>query len=98
MDAAVLFEKMCKIIEQSPQEINPMSYRAFIATLKPLTFKDNTLYLIAPSDMHRRHLMTVTMMHAFLISALNIVIDSPGADVILVLESEAASIMDSTIQ
>lgn len=98
MDASELFQKICAIIEQSPQDVNPISFKTFIATLKPLTFKDNTLYLIAPSDMHRRHLMTVTMMHAFLVSALNIVIDSPGADVVLVLESEAAAIIDTTLQ
>lgn len=98
MDAAKLFSDICAIIEQSPQEISPISYKTFIATLKPLTFKDNTLYLIATSDMQRRHLMTATMMHAFLVSALNIVIDSPGADVVLVLESEAASVMDTTIR
>ena len=54
MDAGELFQKVCAIIEQSPQDVNPISFKTFIATLKPLTFKDNTLYLIAPSDMHRR--------------------------------------------
>lgn len=98
MDAEKLFSDICNIIEQSPQDINPISYQTFIKTLKPLTFKDNTLYLIAVSDLQRRHLMTASMMHAYLISALNIVIDSPGADVVLVLESEAASIMDTTLK
>ena len=98
MDAAKLFSDICAIIEQSPQEISPISYKTFIATLKPLTFKDNTLYLIATSDLQRRHLMTATMMHTFLVSALNIVIDSPGADIVLVLESEAAAVMDTTIR
>ena len=37
-------------------------------------------------------------MHAFLVSALNIVLDSPGADIVLVLESEAASVVDTTIE
>lgn len=98
MDANELFQKVCAIIEQSPQEVSPISYRTFIATLKPLIFKDNTLYLIAAGDIQRRHLMTATMMHAFLVSALNIVLDSPGADVVLVLESEAAAIVDTTLQ
>ncbi|MBE7092596.1 MAG: chromosomal replication initiator protein DnaA [Clostridiales bacterium] len=98
MDASELFQKICSILEQSPQDINPISYKTFIATLKPLTFKDNTLYLITPSDTHRRHLMTVTMMHAYLVSALNIVLDSPGADIVLVLESEAPAIIDTTLQ
>ncbi len=97
MDAAELFTQICTIIEQSPQEVNPISYKTFICTLRPLVFKDNTLYLVAPSEMHRRFVMTVTMMHAFLVSALNIVIDSPGADVVLLLDSEAASVMDTTI-
>ncbi len=97
MDANKLFSEICAIIEQSPQEIQPISYNTFIKTLRPLTFKDNTLYLIALSDTHRRTLMTVTMMHTFMVSALNIVINSPGADIVLVLDSEAAAIMDTTL-
>ncbi|MBR2860738.1 MAG: chromosomal replication initiator protein DnaA [Clostridia bacterium] len=96
MDANELFQQMCAIIEQSPQDISKISYATFIKTLKPLVFKNNTLYLIA-TEIQRRHIMTATMMHAYLVSALNIIIDSPGADVVLVLEKEAAAVMDSTL-
>lgn len=98
MDANDIFKQICSIIEQSPQDISPISYKTWICTLKPLVFKDNCLYLIAPTDMHRRHVMTATAaLHTYLITALNIVVNSPGADVVLVLESEAAAIMDTTI-
>ena len=97
MDANELFQQVCAIIQQSPQEISPIAFKTFIATLKPLTFKDNVLYLVAPSDMHRRHIMT-NMLHAYMVSALNITINSPGADIIIVLNEEAVQIMDTTLK
>lgn len=95
MDAESIFEHICSIIEQTPQDINPISYKTWIRTLKPLVYKDNTLYLIAPSELHRRHIMTTSALHSYLVTALNIVIDRPGADVVLLLAEEAASVMDA---
>lgn len=96
MDAKDVFQQICSIIEQSPEDVSPMSHRTWIATLQPFVFKENCLYLIAPSDMHRRHIMT-TEIHTYLVAALNIVINCPGADVVIILESEAAALMDDSL-
>lgn len=96
MDAKELFEQICSILEDSPQDISPISYRTFVRTLQPLVFKNNVLYLVAPSEMQRRFVMSTSMIHNFLVAALNIVISAPGADVVLLLENEVASVMDET--
>ncbi len=96
MEAKEIFEHICSILEDSPQEISPISYRTFVCTLKPLVFKNNVLYLVAPSEMQRRFVMSTSMIHSFLVSALNIVINSPGADVVLLLENEVASVVDES--
>lgn len=94
MDAKEIFKSICEIIEKAPEDINPVSYNTWISTLSPCAFKNNTLYLIAPTEMHRRHIMTASTLHMYLVSALNMVIDKPGADVVILLESEAISVID----
>ncbi len=96
MDAAEIFRQICIIIENSPQDVSPISYTTWIKTLQPLVFKNNFLYLIVPSEMHRRHILTSNgnILHSYLTSALNIVINSPGASIELVLETEAPAILE----
>ncbi len=100
MNAKEIFSQICGIIENEPEEISPMSYKTWICTLEPLVFKDNTLYLVVPSEMHRRHIMTVTggILYTYLISALNIVINNPGANVTLLLKEEVPSVMDGDVK
>ena len=100
MNAKDIFSQICGIIENEPEEISPMSYKTWICTLEPLVFKDNTLYLVVPSEMHRRHIMTVTggILYTYLISALNIVINNPGANVTLLLKEEVPSVMDGDVK
>lgn len=100
MDAKEIFGQICSVIEKSPQDISLISYSTWIKTLKPLTFKNNCLYLIVPSEIHRRHILTANgnILFTYLTSALNMVINAPGASIELILESEALAVMEDTIE
>ena len=99
MDAAEIFEQICLIIEKSPQDVSPISYTTWIKTLKPLTFKNNCLYLIAPGEINRRHILIANggIYLTYLTTGLNIVINSPGASVEIILESEAPAILEDDL-
>ncbi len=96
MSAEEIFGQICSILEQSQHEIQPITYKTWIATLKPFKFQNNTLFLVAPSDMHRRRIMTGNdgALHQYLVAALNIVIDGNGADAVIIIEDEIPSVVN----
>ena len=97
MNAEQIFEQIKQILKNSPGLISPSGFNAWVGTLKPLEYKDNCLYLVAPTAMHRRQIMTLNSVHVCLVTALNIVVNKPGADVIIVLPEEIPSVMDSSL-
>jgi len=94
-DAAKIWTSICSILTDT-KEISSVSYQTWIASIKPLIFRNNCLYLIVPSEMHRRHITTVSNYKIYITTALNMTLGGRDSDVVFLLENEAPAIMDSS--
>lgn len=91
LDAKEVWQKVSAILADT-KEISGVAYKTWIATIKPYVLKDNTLYLIVPSDLYRRHLTTGSDYKNYIKTALSMVLNQE-CEVELLLESESSSIM-----
>lgn len=95
-DASEIWAKVSAVLKET-KEISGLAYTTWLASIKPALFRNDCLYLVVPSALHRNHIVGNSNYKIYINTALNM-ITGKECSVELLLEGEVKDVMQSTAQ
>ena len=95
-DASEIWAKVSAVLKET-KEISGLAYTTWLASIKPALFRNDCLYLVVPSALHRNHIVGNSNYKIYINTALNMV-TGKECSVELLLEGEVKDVMQSAVQ
>lgn len=95
-DASEIWAKVSAVLKET-KEISGLAYTTWLASIKPALFRNDCLYLVVPSSLHRNHIVGNSNYKIYINTALNM-ITGKECSVELLLEGEVKDVIQSTAQ
>ena len=71
-DASEIWAKVSAVLKET-KEISSLAYTTWLASIKPALFRNDCLYLVVPSALHRNHIVGNSNYKIYINTALNMV-------------------------